>query len=195
VLRRHRDRPSALTFTPKATGAPFFTPRAVRSIAISAAAVSLTVGGGAAVANDAKPMVQFTQFPAQAAVSSAGVKFFGAGQTELLGRAGHFTFSASCSEVDGQNQVSFDVVADTTAALDGNAPARAGTKVNIHTDSDALNGVAPGTFTQVHSASASTSIAKDGQEVDVFYTDGVNWPAVDGLRGHDCFAGFTGIIG
>jgi hypothetical protein len=67
--------------------------------------------------------------------------------------------------------------------------------VNIHTDSDALNGVAPGTFTQVHSASASTSIAKDGQEVDVFYTDGVNWPAVDGLRGHDCFAGFTGIIG
>jgi len=173
----------------------FFTPRAVRSIAISAAAVSLTVGGGAAVANDAKPMVQFTQFPAQAAVSSAGVKFFGAGQTKLLGRAGHFTFSASCSKVDGQNQVTFDVVADTTAALDGNAPARAGTKVNIHTDSDALNGVAPGTFTQVHSASASTSIAKDGQEVDVFYTDGVNWPAVDGLRGHDCFAGFTGIIG
>jgi hypothetical protein len=173
----------------------FLTSRTARSIAAGAAAVTLTVGAGAALANDSKPMVQFTQFPAQATVSSAGVKFLNPGQTKLLGRAGHFTFSATCSRVDGDNQVTFDVVSEQTAALDGNAPVRAGTKVNIHTDSDALNGVAPGTFTQVHSASASTSIAKDGQEVDVFYTDGVNWPAVDGLPGHACFAGFTGIIG
>jgi hypothetical protein len=60
---------------------------------------------------------------------------------------------------------------------------------------------APGEFDQVGSASSSTSIAKDGQEVDVFYTDGVNWPAmpgvggVPGVAGHDCFAGFTGFIG
>src|SRR3954470_23994785 len=142
----------------------FFPSRTVRSIAASAAAVSLTVGAGAAVANDSKPMVQFTQFPAQATVSSAGVKFLNAGQTKLLGRAGHFTFSATCAKVDGQNQVTFDVTADTVAALDGNAPAPARTLVNIHTNSDALDMKAPGEFDQVGSASSSTSIAKDGQE-------------------------------
>jgi hypothetical protein len=35
----------------------------------------------------------------------------------------------------------------------------------------------------------------DGQEVDVFYNDGVNWPASGGHAGHDCFAGYTGIMG
>ncbi|HEX5192074.1 MAG TPA: hypothetical protein VFW09_04665 [Solirubrobacteraceae bacterium] len=31
--------------------------------------------------------------------------------------------------------------------------------------------------TEVGSASSSTEIAADGQEVDIFYNDGVNWPA------------------
>jgi hypothetical protein len=47
----------------------------------------------------------------------------------------------------------------------------------------------------VGSASSSTLIAKDGQEVDVFYNDGVNWPAVGGAQAHACFAGYTGIRG
>jgi len=71
----------------------------------------------------------------------------------------------------------------------------AGTKVNIHTNSDALDMKDPGEFDQVGSASDSTQIAKDGQEVDVFYSDGVNWPAVGGSQAHDCFAGYTGILG
>jgi hypothetical protein len=74
----------------------------------------------------------------------------------------------------------------------------AGTKVNIHTDSDALgssaeNPIKPGDFTQVGSASSSTEIAADGDELDVFYNDGVNWPATTGQSAHDCFAGFTGL--
>ena len=43
--------------------------------------------------------------------------------------------------------------------------------------------------------SDSTEIAVDGQEVDVFYNDGVNWPSVDGSQAHDCFAGYTGFMG
>jgi hypothetical protein len=85
------------------------------------------------------------------------------------------------------------VVADTTAALDGNAPAGAGNPVNIHMNSDALDGKGMGEFDQVDSASSSTELAADGQEVDVFYNDGVNWPAVGASQAHDCFAGFTGI--
>ena len=69
----------------------------------------------------------------------------------------------------------------------------AGTKINIHTDSDALDGQAPGAFAQVGSASSSTEIAADGQEVDVFYNDGVNWPAGGGTPAHDCFAGYSGL--
>lgn len=45
------------------------------------------------------------------------------------------------------------------------------------------------------SASSSTEIAADGQEADVFYNDGVNWPAGNGSSAHDCFAGYTGSIG
>jgi hypothetical protein len=174
------------------------TRRTARQLALCATALSL---GGAGVAVAAPPAIFVPQTPAQATVSSGGVKFLAAGQTKKLGRAGHFTFSATCSKVDGQNQVTFDVTADTVAALDGNAPAPARTLVNIHTNSDALDMKAPGEFDQVGSASSSTSIAKDGQEVDVFYTDGVNWPAmpgvggVPGVAGHDCFAGFTGFIG
>jgi hypothetical protein len=132
---------------------------------------------------------------ARRVASSGGVKFLRAGQTITLGKVGHFTFSATCSTVDGQNQASFDVVADTTAALDGNAPAAAGTSVNIHTNSDALDMQDPGAFDQVGSASSSTELAADGQEVDVFYNDGVNWPAVGGAPAHDCFAGYTGFMG
>ena len=128
-------------------------------------------------------------------VSSGGERFLRAGQTVRLGKVGHVTFSASCMKDDnGQNVATFDVTADTIAALDGNAPAVAGTMVNIHTNSDALDGKDPGEFDQVGSASGSTLIAKDGQEVDVFYNDGVNWPAVAGSQAHDCFAGYTGIL-
>jgi hypothetical protein len=127
--------------------------------------------------------------------SSHGFKFLDAGQTVRLGKTGHFTFSATCSKVGGQNQVSFDVVADTTAALDGNAPATAGNSANIHTNSDALDMKDPGEFDQVASASSSTELAADGQEVDVFYNDGVNWPAMGGAPAHDCFAGYTGLMG
>ena len=123
------------------------------------------------------------------------------GQTVVLGTVGHFTFSSTClSYHTGQNQVTFDVTADTTADLDGNGPMPAGTKINIHTDSDALNStpdnpLSPGALTQVGSASSSTEIAADGQEVDIFYNDGVNWPAGNGSPAHDCFAGYTGFMG
>ncbi len=132
---------------------------------------------------------------------SHGERFLSVGQTVTLGRNGHFTFSASCSkDMTGQNQVTFDVTANTTADLDGTGPMPAGTKVNIHTDSDALNSTqdAPlkaGDFTQVGSASSSTEIAADGEEADVFYNDGVNWPATNGSPAHDCFAGYDGSIG
>lgn len=132
---------------------------------------------------------------------SHGERFLTAGQTLTLGTNGHFTFSASCTKDDtGQNQVTFDVTANTNADLDGTGPMPAGTKVNIHTDSDALNSTADaplkaGDFTQVGSASSSTEIAVDGQEADVFYNDGVNWPGGHGSSAHDCFAGYSGSIG
>ena len=132
---------------------------------------------------------------------SHGEHFLSAGQTVTLGKNGHFTFSASCSkDSTGQNQVTFDVTANTTADLDGTGPMPAGTKVNIHTDSDALNTTAdaplkPGDFTQVGSASSSTEIAADGEQADIFYNDGVNWPAGNGSPAHDCFAGYEGSIG
>jgi hypothetical protein len=132
---------------------------------------------------------------------SHGERFFSAGHTVTLGKNGHFTFTATCSkDSTGQNQVSFDVTANTTADLDGGGPVSAGTLVTIHKDSDALNSTTatplkPGDFTQVGSASSSTEIAADGQEVDVFYNDGVNWPAGNGSPAHDCFAGYTGFAG
>jgi hypothetical protein len=136
-------------------------------------------------------------------VSSHGEHFLNVGQTVVLGKAGHFKFLASCtnpSGTPGAQQATFDVVADTTAGLDGNAPQAAGNKVNIHTNSDALdstpdNMLNAGDFDQVGSASDSTEIAVDGQEVDVFYNDGVNWPSVNGSQTHDCFAGYTGFMG
>ena len=114
------------------------------------------------------------------------------------------TFSATCSNPSGQEgaqQVTFDVTANTTADMDANGgPQPAGTKINVHTNSDAMdttpdNQLNPGDFDQVGSASSSTEIAADGQEVDVFYNDGVNWPSSDGTSAHDCFAGYTGFLG
>jgi len=87
--------------------------------------------------------------------------------------------------------VTFDVRATQPLILDGNGPMPAGTKVNIHTNSDALDTTSakplkPGDFDQVASASSSTEVAADGEEVDVFYRDGVNWPAANGSRAQDC---------
>jgi hypothetical protein len=127
-------------------------------------------------------------------VGSEGEHFLSAGQTVVLGTIGHFTFSSTCSkDAHGQNQVTFDVTADTVANLDGNGPMPAGTKINIHTDSDARDNQAPGALAQVGSASDSTEIAADGQEADVFYNDGVNWPAGPNTPAHDCFAGYSGL--
>jgi hypothetical protein len=184
-------------------------PRLSPSIAISATALFLGLAGtgSAAVylttANNAKhlggqPPQFYLQFRHMA--YSHGEKFLSAGQTQTLGTNGHFTFYAKCEkDSNGQNQVTFGVVADTYADLDGNGPMPAGTKITIHTDSDALNSTAqnplkPGDFAQVGSASSSTEIAADGQEADIFYNDGVNWPAGNGTPAHDCFAGYTGWI-
>jgi hypothetical protein len=133
--------------------------------------------------------------------SSGGEHFIAPGQTVTLGKAGHFTFTASCTDAtDGSQEVSFNVVANTVADLDGTGPVAADTPVVIHKDSDADNSTpdAPlksGDFTQVGSASSSTEIAADGQEVDVFYNDGVNWPATGATPSHACFAGYTGLLG
>jgi hypothetical protein len=179
------------------------TPHTIRAIAVGASAVAVCLAGTAFASANGSGSGYAPQHrasngygAARQVASSGGERFLRAGQTVRLGKVGHFTFSASCMKDDnGQNVATFDVTADTTAALDGNAPAVAGTKVNIHTNSDALDGKDPGEFDQVGSASDSTQIAKDGQEVDVFYNDGVNWPAVGGSQAHDCFAGYTGILG
>jgi hypothetical protein len=166
---------------------------------VSIAAVCLT-GAAFASAHDfgygSQPRSMNAFGSARQVAGSGGERFLRTGQTVRLGKVGHFTLSASCMmDENGQNVATFDVTADTTAALDGNAPAPAGTKVNIHTNSDALDDKDPGEFDQVGSASSSTLIAKDGQEVDIFYNDGVNWPAVGGAQAHACFAGYTGIRG
>ncbi len=183
-------------------------PRPTPAMAVALAALFVALGGTAAAVsstvNNAKhlggqPPSYYLQ--ARHFAYSHGETFFSAGHTVTLGRNGHFTFTSTCSkDSNGQNQVTFDVRANTTADLDGTGPTPAGTKVNIHTNSDALDNstttpLAPGAFDQVGSASSSTEIAADGQELDVFYNDGVNWPAGHGSRAHDCFAGYTGLIG
>jgi hypothetical protein len=181
------------------------------SLVLSIVALFVALGGGAAFAatqivTNAKRLGGHPAswyLPAKHVVSSGGEHFLRVGQTKVLGRAGHYTFSSSCTDpsgVTGAQQVTFDVTANTTADLDGNGPMPAGTKINIHTDSDARNTTPDnplnaGDFTQVGSASDSTEIGADGQEVDVFYNDGVNWPAGNGSPAHDCFAGYTGFLG
>jgi hypothetical protein len=187
----------------------FRIPRPSLSMAVGLVALFVALGGTSvaavvvANANNAKHLGgQPPSFYLQSRhfAYSHGERFFSAGHTITLGKNGHFTFTSTCSKVGGQNQVTFDVTANTTADLDGTGPMPAGTKTNIHTDSDALNTTPdaplnPGDFTQVGSASSSTEIAADGQEADIFYNDGVNWPAGNGSAAHDCFAGYTGFIG
>ncbi len=182
------------------------------SFVLSLVALFVALGGGAAVAatqfvNNAGHLGGKSPSyyePAKYVVSSGGEHFLHVGQTKVLGHAGHFTFTSTCSDPSGQagaQQVTFDVTANTTADMDANGgPQPAGTKINIHTNSDAMDSTqqAPlnaGDFDQVGSASDSTEIAADGQEVDVFYNDGVNWPAGNGSSAHDCFAGYTGLMG
>jgi hypothetical protein len=189
------------------------------SLVLSLVALFVALGGGAAVAatqfvNNAGHLggkAPSYYLAAKHVVSSGGEKFLHVGQTKVLGHAGHFTFTATCQfakdssgqpiTTPGSQQVTFDVVSNTTADLDANGgPQPAGTKINIHTPRDALDTTqdAPlnaGDFDQVGSASDSTEIAADGQEVDVFYNDGVNWPAGNGSGAHDCFAGYTGFMG
>ena len=199
----------------------FFVPSP--ALVLSTAAITLALGGGSYAAASGFTSDQHIRnvvahstagnanhldgnrakyfLPASHEATSHGVHFLSAGQTAVLGKVGHFTFSSTCStDSSGGNQVTFDVTANTTADLDGTGPMPAGTKINIHTDSDALNTtpdnpLSEGAFTQVGSASSSTEIAADGQEVDVFYNDGVNWPAGSGSSAHDCFAGYTGLLG
>jgi hypothetical protein len=195
------------------------------SLAVSAAALFVALGGGgiAVAATNWNPTEQHVKqliahstagnanhlgglapgdyVKAKHLPTSGGEHFLSVGQTVVLGKTGHFTFSSTCSkDSSGQPQATFDVSANTTADLDGTGVSKAGTPVNIHTNSDALdttpaNPLTPGAFDQVGSASSSTEIAADGQEVDVFYNDGVNWPAANGFPAHDCFAGYTGIRG
>ena len=188
----------------------FRIPRPSPAMAVGAVALFVALGGTGYAAtvvansNNAKHLGgQPPSFYLQARhfAYSHGEQFLKAGQTKILGKNGHFTFSSTCSKDNtGQNQVTFDVTADTTADLDGTGPSPARTKVNIHTNSDALDTtpqapLKPGDFDQVGSASSSTEISKDGEEADIFYNDGVNWPAGHGSKAHDCFAGYTGFIG
>ncbi|HUA45389.1 MAG TPA: hypothetical protein VMA77_09200 [Solirubrobacteraceae bacterium] len=175
------------------------------SLVLSVIALFVALGGGAAVAAtqlDAgqlggKPPSYY--LPAKNFVSSGGEHFFGLGKTVVLGHAGHFTFTAKCSNDSGGAQsVTFGVSTNTYADLDGNGPGTG--PQTIHVDSDALDSTSsnmlnPGDFAQVGSASSSTEIAgPDGQEVDVFYNDGVNWPRQHGGT-IPCFAGYTGFLG
>ena len=175
------------------------------SLVLSAIALFVALGGGAAVAAtqlDASSLggkAPSYYLPAKHFVSSGGEHFFGLGKTVVLGHAGHFTFTAKCSsDAGGAQSVSFDVSTNTYADLDGNGPGT-GPQV-IHVDSDAMdststNTLNPGDFAQVGSASSSTEIAgPDGQEVDIFYNDGVNWPRQHG-GAIPCFAGYTGFVG
>ena len=175
------------------------------SLVLSVVALFVALGGGAAVAAtqfDAgslggKPASYY--LPAKHFVSSGGEHFLGLGKTVVLGHAGHFTFTAKCSnDAGGAQSVTFGVSTNTYADLDGNGPGT-GPQV-IHVDSDALdstssNTLNAGDFAQVGSASSSTEIAgPDGQEVDIFYNDGVNWPRQHGGT-IPCFAGYTGFVG
>ena len=182
-------------------------PRPGAPLAVSAAALFIALGGTGyaagfvAFANNAAHLGGNSAryyAPAHEVISSHGEHFLSAGQTANLGESGDFKFTATCTkDSKGQNLVSFQVVANTTADLDGNGPMAAGNTVTIHEDSDALDStpehaLEPGAFAQVGSASSSTEISADGEEQDVFYNDGVNWPAGHSSRSYDCFAGYTG---
>jgi len=137
------------------------------SLVLSAIALFVALGGGAAVAAtqlDASSLGGKSPsyyLPAKHFVSSGGEHFFGLGKTVVLGHAGHFTFTAKCSsDAGGAQSVSFDVSTNTYADLDGNGPGT-GPQV-IHVDSDAMdststNTLNPGDFAQVDSSSVAAS--------------------------------------
>jgi hypothetical protein len=177
----------------------FLRARPSPAILISGLALFAALGG-TSYAMSSEMMGHGGQSHGPQTISSHGVKFIGRGESVTLGRAGNFKFYASCSNASGGAQsVTFGVVANTTADLDGNGPMPAGTKIVIHTDSDSANStpqamLSPGDFAQVASASSSTELANDGQEADVFYTDGVNWGGGGETPSHACFAGYTGLL-
>jgi hypothetical protein len=183
-------------------------PQSAPSLVVSLIALSVALGGTSyaavwvATANNARHLDGLTPSsfqPAGSVISSHGEKFLSAGQEAVLGRTGQFTFFATCKTEGSENVVSFDVVSRATADLDGNGPMPAGSKIVIHEDSDAKDSTTekklkPGELAQVGSASDSTEIGANGEEADVFYNDGVNWPEADGSKAHDCFAGYNGLI-
>ena len=153
----------------------FRIPRLTPATAIAATALFVALGGtgyAAAVVSTANNATHLGGQPPSAYlqarhfVTSHGEHFLSAGQTVTLGTVGHFTFTSTCSkDTTGQNQVTFDVTADTIADLDGNGPMPAGTKINIHTDSDALdsttaNPLALGRSLRSVARSSSTEIAR-----------------------------------
>ncbi|MCL2769108.1 MAG: hypothetical protein FWD42_03240 [Solirubrobacterales bacterium] len=181
-------------------------PHSAPSLAVSGCALFVALGGTGyaaaymATANNARhlggePPWSFAR--SSQIASSHGERFLSAGQEALLGKAGQFTFYATCKSEGGENVVSFDVVSSRTADLDGNGPMAAGSKIVIHEDSDAKDSTTEkplhsGELAQVGSASDSTEIGANGEEADIFYNDGVNWPAGNGSPAHDCFAGYNG---
>ena len=184
-------------------------PQSTPSLILSILALSVALGGTSyaavyevANANNARHLdglVPANFQPAGSIASSHGERFFSAGQEVFLGRNGHLTFFATCAKENGEVVVSFDVKANITADLDGNGPMAAGTKIVIHEDSDAKDSTTEkplknGEFAQVGSASSSTEIGANGEEADIFYNDGVNWPEGNGSRAHECFAGYNGLI-
>ena len=180
-------------------------PRPTPSMTVSACALFVALGGTGyaastvVTAQDAEHLggrAPSYYAPAATIVSSHGERFFSAGQSVTLGKDGHLTFFATCTkEADGQPRVAFDVKSSTYADLDGNGPMPAGGTIVIHEDSDALDNKSPEEFIQVESASSSTEVTAAGEEADVFYNDGVNWPAGNGSSAHACFAGYTGFMG
>jgi hypothetical protein len=78
----------------------FFSP----SMAVAGTALFVALGGGSyAAAHAGGPQHHEHYVPAKRVVTSGGVKFLHAGETRRLGKVGHFTFSATCSKVDGDN--------------------------------------------------------------------------------------------
>jgi hypothetical protein len=183
-------------------------PQSAPSLAVSGCALFVALGGTGyaaayiATANNSRhlggqPPTSFAR--ASQVASSRGEKFLSAGQEAVLGRNGQFTFFATCKKEGTENVVSFDVVSNSTANLDGNGPMAAGSKIVIHEDSDAKDSTTEkplksGELAQVGSASDSTEIGANGEEADVFYNDGVNWPAGNGSPAHDCYAGYNGLL-
>jgi hypothetical protein len=130
--------------------------------------------------------------PANKIVTSSGVKFLTVGQSVTIATIGHFTFTEACSGPASNPVSRFTVNSNVAGAdLDGNGPASAN-PTQIDTRGGGGNGTA---FAQSGSASSSTEIAPDGQEVDVFYNDGVNFNGTNSSASQLCFAGLTGFEG